>query len=221
MRNRIIFTIGLLLVLINADAKQDSIKILWRNINVLNSNNQSLQKINNELVQKLSNLSTTFDSIEKVVQFNTLHNHQIADSLGIIINKTETASTQKYDELSASLSKSTLYGILIFLLLFLNSIFIYFFLSKRQKSDKTELFNQIVKTRIALEQEFIKVYTKITEIHQSQRDLLKLEKTNIPKGIDPDHSLAKKVNNPSLSYTIRLIFKTLFLIYRGMYRYLK
>jgi len=193
MKNRIIFTIGLLLVLVNANAQQDSINILWNDVYVLKSNDITLQKRSKELYQKISSLSSAFDSMRRVVQSNTINIQHTTDSLGIKINNTEATSNQKYIELGVSLNKSTFYGIIAFLFVFLISLFIYFFLSKRQKSDKTEVIDQIGKTKTVLEEEQIKVYTKITEIHQSQLDLIKLERANIPKGIEPDHSLAKKV----------------------------
>lgn len=193
MKNRILFAFVLLLVFFNANAQQDSINILWKDVNVLKSNNRALLNNNKELLQQISFLNQTIDSISKNVQSNTLTLQKTADSLGIKISTTESLSNQKYDELGNSLSKSTLYGIIALLFAILISVIVYFFLSKRQKTDKTEVIDQILKTKTVLEEEQIKVYSKITEIHQDQLSLLKQERENIPKGTEPDHSLAKKV----------------------------
>lgn len=193
MKNRILFTFVLLLVFFYTNAQQDSINILWKDVNVLKSNNKALLKSNKELIQQISLLNQHIDSISKNVQSNTLNIQQTADSLGIKITTTESLSKQKYDELGDSLSKSTLYGIIALLFAILISVIVYFFLSKRQKTDKTEVIDQILKTKTVLEEEQIKVYSKITEIHQDQLSLLKQERENIPKGTEPDHSLAKKV----------------------------
>jgi len=183
----------LLLVFFYTNAQQDSINILWKDVNVLKSNNKELLNSNKELIQQISFLNQHIDSISKNVQSNTLNIQQTADSLGIKITTTESLSKQKYDELGNSLSKSTLYGIIALLFAILISVIVYFFLSKRQKTDKTEVIDQILKTKTVLEEEQIKVYSKITDIHQDQLSLLKQERENIPKGTEPDHSLAKKV----------------------------
>lgn len=193
MKNRILFTFVLLLVFFNTNAQQDSIDILWKDINVLKSNNKVLLNSNKELFQQISVLNQNIDSISKIVQSNTLNIQQTADSLGIKISTTESLSNQKYDELGNSLSKSTLYGIIALLFAILISVIVYFFLSKRQRTDKTEVIDQILKTKTILEEEQIKVYSKITEIHQDQLTLIKQERENTPKGVEPDHSLAKKV----------------------------
>jgi len=193
MRNRILFTFVLLFVFFNTNAQQDSINILWKDINALKSNNKALLNSNKELFQQISLLNQSIDSISKIVQSNTLNIQQTADSLGIKISTTESLSNQKYDELGNSLSKSTLYGIIALLFAILISVIVYFFLSKRQKTDKTEVIDQILKTKTILEEEQIKVYSKITEIHQDQLTLVKQERENTPKGVEPDHSLAKKV----------------------------
>lgn len=193
MKNRILFTFVLLLVFFNTNAQQDSIDILWKDINVLKSNNKVLLNSNKELFQQISVLNQNIDSISKIVQSNTLNIQQTADSLGIKISTTESLSNQKYVELGNSLSKSTLYGIIALLFAILISVIVYFFLSKRQRTDKTEVIDQILKTKTILEEEQIKVYSKITEIHQDQLTLIKQERENAPKGVEPDHSLAKKV----------------------------
>jgi cell division septum initiation protein DivIVA len=183
----------LLLVFFDANAQQDSINILWKDVNIIKSNNKELLNSNKELKQKISYLKQTIDSISKNVQSNTLTLQKTADSLGIKISTTESLSKQKYDELGNSLSKNTLYGIIALLFAILLSVIVYFFLSKRQKTDKTEVIDQILKTKTILEEEQIKVYSKITEIHQGQLELIKQQRENTPKGTEPDHSLAKKV----------------------------
>ena len=193
MKNRILFTFVLFLVFFNTNAQQDSIDILWKDINVLKSNNKVLLNSNKELFQQISLLNQNIDSISKIVQSNTLNIQLTADSLGIKISTTESLSNQKYVELGNSLSKSTLYGIIALLFAILISVIVYFFLSKRQRTDKTEVIDQILKTKTILEEEQIKVYSKITEIHQDQLTLIKQERENAPKGVEPDHSLAKKV----------------------------
>lgn len=214
MNNRILFTLVLLLVFFYTNAQQDSINILWKDVNVLKENNKALLNRNDELfkdidvlksdikaldnsnkdmIQDISLLNHHLDSISNIVQSNTLNIQQKADSLGIKITTTESMSKQKYDELGYSLSKSTLYGIIALLFVVLVLVIVYFFLSKRQKTDKTEVIDQIIKTKTILEEEQIKVYSKITEIHQDQLTLIKQERENTPKGVEPDHSLAKKV----------------------------
>jgi len=126
----------LLLVFFDANAQQDSINILWKDVNIIKSNNKELLNSNKELKQKISYLKQTIDSISKNVQSNTLTLQKTADSLGIKISTTESLSNQKYDELGNSLSKSTLYGIIALLFAILLSVIVYFFLSNDKKPIK-------------------------------------------------------------------------------------
>jgi hypothetical protein len=69
---------------------------------------------------------------------------------------------------------------------------IYWLLSKRQKSDKTKVEEQLSNAKKAIEEEQIQINTKLAELYNGQMELLRTErKTNISAPID--HSLALKV----------------------------
>lgn len=205
MKRRFIFTLGLIFILYTVNAEQDSIKNLRNEINILKSNTKELSKNNSELNKKILNLTTDVARIEQQVHSNTLNIQQTSDSLGRKIKSTDLESKTKYNELGVTLSKNTLYGIIAIILVLCISVLIYFFLSNRQKSDKTEVIDQIAKTKNDLEEEQIKVYTKITEIHQSQLDLIKQERVEIQKGIEPDHSLVKKIAEEMVKMQMNLV----------------
>lgn len=72
---------------------------------------------------------------------------------------------------------------------------VYWLVSKKQSSDKSDVENQISKTKKSLEEESIKLDTKLTEVLDTQLKLVQEERAKIPanKTDEIDHSLALKV----------------------------
>ncbi len=168
------------------------------NIKNINSGlNKSLSNLTSDLiVQKDSiiSLNTTFinTTAELKTNINQLQNRML---------ELDKKSNTKITALDASISKSTLYWIIAFLITALISSLIYFLLQRRIRSESFEVSEKIANTKRALEEEGVRLDNKLADILVTQLKLLQEDKV-ITKGIETtsgnkseeaDHSLALKV----------------------------
>lgn len=202
MKKTIIFLF--LLASINAFAQNDTITKLDldKALLPLKASIQTLQKENNSLKTKINNLdielsnaNKSIDSLQIQTQANSNAISETANELGVKITETETIANQKISEVDKSLSKNSLYGIIAVLSAILLSGFLYWLLSKRQKTDKTEVVNQLQQTKVSIEASLVKEFGKQTDLIESQLELLAQQKTESTtnSNAEPDHSLALKV----------------------------
>ncbi len=189
---------------INAFAQTETLtkEDLAKELQPLKSSIQTLQKENGSLKSEISNLNTklsnankSIDSLRSKTQENSSSISQTANELGIKISATETNANQKITEVDKSLSKNSLYGIIGVLSAILLSGLLYWLLSKRQKTDKTEVVEQLQKTKSSIEESLVKEFGKQTSLIESELQLLAQQKIESPKteNVEPDHSLALKV----------------------------
>jgi hypothetical protein len=174
-----------------------------KEINVLNGRLRSLQsengklKINLENLNKeLTNISNRLDSVKEITNVNTQDISSTRSNLGLKITETGKASEDKITEVNKSLSKNTLYWIIAFLATALLSGLVYFLLGKRIKTGKKDVEEQILRTNKSLEEEGIKLDTKLTEVLETQLKLVQAERSNnitSTQSEETDHSLALKV----------------------------
>lgn len=162
--------------------------------NLQNENNKLKTEIGN-LKNQLSNANKSIDSLQIQTQRNSNAISQTANQLGIQITTTEQTANKRIDEVGQSLSKNSLYGIIGVLSAILLSGLLYWLLSKRQKTDKTEVVNQLQQTKTSIEESLVKEFGKQTDLIESQLELLSQQKTESPSNAnaEPDHSLALKV----------------------------
>lgn len=189
---------------INAFAQTETLtkEDLAKELLPLKSSVQTLQKENGSLKSEISNLNTklsnankSIDSLRSKTQENSSAISQTANELGVKISATETNANQKITEVDKSLSKNSLYGIIGVLSAILLSGLLYWLLSKRQKTDKTEVVEQLQKTKSSIEESLVKEFGKQTSLIESELQLLAQQKIESPKteNVEPDHSLALKV----------------------------
>ncbi len=170
------------------------VRRLSTEIQMLKNSNSSLEsKINK--VSSILNLKT--DSLQNQVSANTSNIQVTADKLGIKIDQSANNATQKINELDSSMSKNSLYWIIGFLVTALLFAIIYFLLRKKITDGNSVLDQQILTTKKALEEEGIKLDTKLTEVLETQLKLLNVERKTTTETASPteeaDHSLALKV----------------------------
>lgn len=171
------------------------IKPLTEKVNSLQSENRKLKSEIRKLNSKLSNASKSLDSLRTKTQDNSNAITQTANQLGIQIKETGDKNDGKITEVSESLSKNSLYGIIGVLSAILLSGLLYWLLSKRQQTDKTDFIDQLSKTKSSIEESLVKEFGKQTELMDSQLHLIEQQKITLqatPNG-EPDHSLALKV----------------------------
>jgi chemotaxis regulatin CheY-phosphate phosphatase CheZ len=199
-----IITSIFILASINAFAQTETLtkEDLAKELQPLKSSIQTLQKENSRLKTeigslntKLSNANKSIDSLKNKTEENSSAISQTANQLGIQITTTEQTANKRIDEVGQSLSKNSLYGIIGVLSAILLSGLLYWLLSKRQKTDKTEVVEQLQKTKSSIEESLVKEFGKQTSLIESELQLLAQQKTASPvsANTEPDHSLALKV----------------------------
>jgi hypothetical protein len=171
------------------------IKLLTKMVNSLQSENNKLKTEIGGLNSKLSNANKRIDSLSIQSQENNIAISQTANQLGIQIKETGDKNEGKITEVSKSLSKNSLYGIIGVLSAILLSGLLYWLLSRRQQTDKIDFIGQLSKTKSSIEESLVKEFGKQTELMDSQLHLIEQQKTTLQAtpNAEPDHSLALKV----------------------------
>jgi hypothetical protein len=168
------------------------IKPLTQKVNSLQSENSKLKSEIGTLNTKLSNANKSIDSLRSKTQENSSAISQTANQLGIQITTTEQTANKRIDEVGQSLSKNSLYGIIGVLSAILLSGLLYWLLSKRQQTDKTQLSNIITSTKTELTQESAKLDLQLLDVIEKQ--LKVADKLNATEPII-DHSFHKNSAN--------------------------
>lgn len=175
---------------------------LVKELQPLKTSIQALQNENRELKTEVGNLKTqiqtankSIDSLQNQTQANSNAIAQTANELGVKISTTENNANRKISEVGKSLSKNSLYGIIGVLSAILLSGLLYWLLNKKQKSDKTDMIDQLSKTKSSIEESLVKEFGKQTDLIESELQLLAKQKTesSTSANAEPDHSLALKV----------------------------
>ncbi len=174
---------------------QKEILLLKQKVQYLQSENN---KLKNELILLKSeyiNTNQNLQTLEQQVTINATDIQKTNSELSGKITNTETTTNQKFNEVDNTLSKNFLWSIIGVLSTIIFSGLVYWLVSRKQSTDKSNLENQIIKTKKSLEEESIKLDTKLTEVLETQLKLVQEERANFPanKSDEIDHSLALKV----------------------------
>ena len=166
-----------------------------KELNPLNEKIKSLQSENSTLTKKVNLLSNEITSNKLSLDSLRMQTEENSKNLGLKISSTEKNTNQKISAVDESLSKNSLYGIIGVLSTILLSGLLYWLLSKRQQTDKTDFIDQLSKTRSSIEESLVKEFGKQTELMDSQLHLIEQQKTTLQatSNAEPDHSLALKV----------------------------
>jgi len=171
------------------------IKPLTEKVKTLQAENNKRKSEIGTLTTKLKTAKDSIEVLKQKLQENTKAIGQTANELGIQIKETSDKNEGKITEVSKSLSKNSLYGIIGVLSAILLSGLLYWLLSKRQQTDKTDFIEQLSKTKSSIEESLVKEFGKQTELMDSQLHLIEQQKSNLQATpyAEPDHSLALKV----------------------------
>lgn len=169
------------------------IKPLTQKVNWLKSENSKLKTEIGTLNSKLTYAIKSIDSLRNQTQENSNAISQTANELGIKIKETGDKNKGEIANVAKSLSKNSLYGIIGVLSAILLSGLLYWLLSKRQQTDKTDVEGQLSQTKKTIEEEQIQINTKLAELYNGQMELLKIERKSNSNNGEVDHSLPLKV----------------------------
>lgn len=159
------------------------------------------RKTGNSLKVEAEKLSTLLNShegkinsLEKLTDQNSDLIKQKAKELGIRIRETGDSSEQKYASLGSSLSQNKIFGFSAVLALAFLSVIGFVFLRRRAGTDKSQLTLQIQDTKKQIEEEGIKLDSKLVGILETQLKLMTEERASSSiSQEETDHSLALKV----------------------------
>lgn len=177
------------------DKYELELKELKLKVKSIENENVRLNQNINEVKTNIGQMNFILDSLNKEIIKNNDAIDKTSKDLGSKIDETDKTHGQKISAIDKSLSKSTLYGIIGVLLALVISALVYFFLGKRLKSNKTDVEQQISKTKQSLEEEGIKLDTKLTEVLETQLKIVQNERntSHNSNSDEIDHSLALKV----------------------------
>lgn len=174
---------------------EKQIKPLTEKVGALQKENANRKSEIETLNKKLTSANDSIDNLKQMIQDNSKSINQAESQLGKQIKETGDKNEGKITEVSESLSKNSLYGIIGVLSAILLSGLLYWLLSKRQQTDKTDFIDQLSKTKSSIEESLVKEFGKQTELMDSQLHLIEQQKTTLQAtpNAEPDHSLALKV----------------------------
>jgi regulator of replication initiation timing len=168
---------------------------LKNSVKLLQGENNKLRTEIENLKARLGTADTTLADLKVLTGANSNAIKQTTDRLGIKITEVANTSETKINEVDKSLGTTSLYAIVGLLLALVISVIIYWLLSKKQKTDKSAIIDQLSKTKSSIEESLVTEFGKQTGLLDSQLELIRQQKVNVQAtpNAEPDHSLALKV----------------------------
>ena len=148
-----------------------------------------------KLSSKTESQKKQIDSLKTATSHNVQNIQAIANDLGTKIQQTESTAKDSISKLDQDVNTNRLYWIIGTLATLLLGGIIYWLLGKRIANSKTDVETQIKNTKKSLEEESIKLDSKLVEVLESQLKLKQEEKQTVSSNSNTeiDHSLALKV----------------------------
>lgn len=180
----------------SSDKVEDQVKKVQAQVQKLENDNKSLKSEISVMQSKLMHINTkVIEHTDKIDSVNTKLNLSTS-KLGEQITNTESTANSKIQAINDNLSKNTLWGIIAVLLALIVSGVIYFILNKKQREDKSDVIDQLSKTKSSIEESLVKEFGKQTELLETQLQLIEEQaknQTSKSSNQEIDHSLALKV----------------------------
>ena len=118
--------------------------------------------------KKYSSQEQTIDSLKQVVNSNSSNIEKTASELGVKIEDTHKFTNQSITDLNKTVSQNTLYWIIAILVVALLVLLVFVLLRKQIFKQKTDLDSNLQDTRKVLEEEGLKLDTKLAEMLEKQ-----------------------------------------------------
>jgi septal ring factor EnvC (AmiA/AmiB activator) len=151
----------------------------------LKSESRRLRAETSSLQTQLKATHRTIDSLKLATQRNSKAIGETADQLGLKISTSEATANEQFQQVNRSVSNTVLYVIIVFLLTILLSGVVYWFLTKRQRTDKSDVIDQLDKAKTDIEGQLKKIEDIPVKIGEVVDDMKNLEAG--------DHILALKL----------------------------
>jgi hypothetical protein len=168
---------------------------LSERLNKLQTENTRLNTDIKNIHTALTEANSRIDSLNNLAQHNSNAIKETGSALDSRITATQTNAKEKFSDIDDVLSKKTLYAISAMLCCVLISGLVYWLLSKRQQSDKSDFIDQLNKAKSSIEENLVKEFGKQTDLMDAQLQMLEKQKAIAPASstAEPDHSFALKV----------------------------
>lgn len=202
MKKTILIPILLCATTIFAQEKNPDLQKQHQEIVSLNQKLNNQQVVISQQKNELAKLSAKAESQEKQIDSLKAETNQnvqniqaIANDLGTKIQQTETTAKNGISKLDKDVNTNRLYWIIATLATLLLGGLVYWLLGKRIATSKTDVETQIKNTKKSLEEESIKLDSKLVEVLDTQLKLKQEEKQIVSanSNTEIDHSLALKV----------------------------
>jgi predicted RNase H-like nuclease (RuvC/YqgF family) len=173
----------------------NQIKSLTEKLTKVQSENSNLKSEIARINSKLSTVNNNIARLQSQIQKDSIAISTTANQLGIKIQETEVTSKNSISKLDKDVNTNRLYWIIATLVTLILGGLIYWLLGKRIATSKTDVETQIKNTKKSLEEESIKLDSKLVEVLDTQLKLKQEEKqiVSINPNAEIDHSLALKV----------------------------
>lgn len=173
----------------------NQIKPLTEKVKMLQSEDSKLKSEIGNLKSKISTANKNIDSLQSQTQKNSNAVSQTANDLGTKIQETETSSKNSISQLDKDVNTNRLYWIIATLITLMLGGLVYWLLGKRISTSQTDVESQIRNTKKSLEEESLKLDSKLVEVLETQLKLKQEEKQiiSVNSNTEIDHSLALKV----------------------------
>jgi hypothetical protein len=174
-------------------------KQLQKRINSTIKHQSELMKNYEQMLFDFDNYKTQsinkIDSIYNVISTNNINIGKTTSELGLRISTSEANTSHKITTVVQSIWNNSLYGFIVILLAILVFILLFWLTRKRQKTDKLDIFKQLSKTKVSIEESLVKEFGKQTELMATQLQIIeqKNKSSILTLNEEPDHSLALKV----------------------------
>jgi len=209
-----IILITLLLGATNLFAQQQQDSLLVKEISAIKENvyqqHQAIDALNKKLnnqnytIRKQSNtiaalqnenkgLNNSIDSLSLLIQTNGKNIVTNSKELGTKIQETGQKADSQIAQLDDDVDKNRLYWIIATFVTLVLVALIYWLLGKRISSSKIDVETQIKNTKASLEEESIKLNSKLMEVLDTQLKLKNLSQPQESVNEEKDHSLEMKV----------------------------
>jgi hypothetical protein len=154
--------------------------------------NKSLSQVSqrfNVLESRISGTEQIQDSLFVGLESNVRDIENLANDLGVKIEKSGSETAAQIITLDSDLQKSQLYWVIVSLTILIIAVLMFVVLRKRIKSSRSDIETQIKNTKAALEEESIKLDGQLVKVFQQQLELI--DKSSIGK--TEDHTLVLKI----------------------------
>jgi hypothetical protein len=171
------------------------VNVLSEKLSKLQTDNAKLSTDLKTINGRLTEANSRIDSLGSLARYNSSAIAETGSKLDSKIVENETKANQKISDIDNLLSKKTLYAIIAVLCCVLITGLVYWLLSKRQQSDKSDFIEQLNKAKSSIEENLVKEFGKQTGLIDAQLHLLQKQKATTPASstAEPDHSFALKV----------------------------